>query len=108
MGDCFSGDAVFAELVQELAGENKIEELIDFRAEIAERRLLPRGAPEDCEDLNGGEQRAASVGELRRRRDIGFSGFGAKKRNDADGVTVCKPRKICMSTFGHFVVPKSN
>lgn len=94
VADRFSGDAVLSELIHQLAGENEIEKLIDLCAETAERRLLPSGAPEDCENFNGGEQRAVAVSELwrRGRREIDLSGLGAKKRNDADGVTVCKPR----------------
>jgi len=48
-------DAVFTELVQKLASEDEVEELIDLSEQRILRRCVPLGTPENGEYLHGGE-----------------------------------------------------
>src|SRR5579864_5573193 len=73
-GDLLVGDAVFGELVEKLAGENEIEELVEFGKKGILRGGVPFGAPEHGEHLHGGEERAVAVAEL--RSNLGSGGFG--------------------------------
>ena len=55
VSDLPAGDAVFGELVEKLAGEDEVEEFIDLGEKSVLRSFIPGGAPEDGEDLHGGE-----------------------------------------------------
>src|SRR6266581_6032567 len=84
MADGLSGDAVFTELVHELAVEDIVEELIDLREEAAVWRLFPGGAPENRKNLNSGEERTVAVSEVRRRRGGSGRGFRPMQGNNTD------------------------
>src|SRR2546427_8488721 len=84
MADGLPWDAVFTELVHELAGEDIVEELIDLREEAAIWRLFPGGAPENCKNLNSGEERTAAVSEVRSRRGSSGRGFRPMQGNNTD------------------------
>src|ERR1700730_7030180 len=58
-------NAVFRELGDQRAGQNKIEELVDLVQHRASGRLLPGGPPKDGEPLHCGKQWPVSVAELR-------------------------------------------
>ena len=59
-----AGHAVFGELRDQRARQNEIEELVDL-PNLWVLRLLPRRAPEDGENLDGGQQRAIAVVKIR-------------------------------------------
>ena len=102
MADLFSGNAVFAKLIEERAGENEIEELIDALDEIALRRLLPGRAPKYRKDLSGREQGAVAVGQLRSGlRDGWCCGFRPMHGDDADGMTRTELRFLPTRLGGH-------
>src|SRR6202158_1160613 len=74
--DGLSGYAVFCQLSDERAGQDKVEELVDLSHHRALGALLPCWPPEDGEDFDGGKQGAVPVREFRgcgrcRRRDFG-------------------------------------
>jgi hypothetical protein len=86
VSDLLAGDAVFSELVEKLAGEDEVEEFIDLGEKSGLRGFFPGGAPEDGEDLYGGEQRSIAVGEFGRNLRSGCFGFTGMEGNDSDGV----------------------
>src|ERR1700676_1834606 len=67
VADGFSGDAVFGELIEKLAGEDEIEEGVHLLAELRVGGILPGRAPEEREDFDVGEKRTVAIGEVRRR-----------------------------------------
>src|SRR5437899_12372596 len=77
-------DAVFAELVDEFAGQNIVEKLIHFCDEASVRGYFPSGAPEDRKNLNGGEGRTMAISEMSRSSGRNGCCCGAMQRNDAD------------------------
>ena len=83
VADGFSGDAVFAELVEKRAGEDEIEEGVHLLAEQRVGGIMPCCAPEEGEDLDVGEKRAVAIGEVGRGGG-GIANVGMK-RNDPDG-----------------------
>src|SRR5689334_7291975 len=86
MADCERGDAVFAELVEKLAGENEVEELIDRGEKSFLLGFIPSGAPEDCEHLHGCKQWSIAIGEFGWNLWSGGFGFAGMQGNDADWV----------------------
>jgi len=94
VSDLLAGHAVFGELRDQRARQNEVEELIDLRNQRA-LRLLPWRAPEDGENLDGGQQRAIAVGELGRGGggrcsdiDRGLPRIaGVVQRNDSNGIS---------------------
>jgi hypothetical protein len=100
VADFLAGDAVFAELVEELAAEDEIEKLVGAREQIALGRLLPRRTPENREDLNGGEQRAVAIGQVRSDLRGGCASGSRMQRDDADGVAMFSRRRAFGARFG--------
>jgi len=86
VADFQTGGAVFAELVEKLAGENEVKELIDLGEQSILRDFIPGGAPEDGEDLHGSQQRSIAIGELGRNLRSGCFRLTGMQGNDADGV----------------------
>jgi hypothetical protein len=64
VADRLAGHAVLDQRVEKRAGQDVVEELVEVRCHRGLRRLLPRRTPEDGEHLDGGEQRAAVIGEM--------------------------------------------
>src|ERR1700733_2546372 len=102
MADCLSGNTVFAELVDELAGQDVIEKLIDWTVEIRVRALFPSRAPKDSKDLNSGEERAVAVREMRQCCDASRRGFRAMQWNNADWMLPCVWRFFLARFRGHW------
>src|ERR1700756_5639683 len=84
MADGVPRDAVFAELVNELAGQNIVEELIHLCHEATIRGFFPVGTPEDGKNLDGGEERTMAISEMSGRGGRRCGCFGAMQRNDAN------------------------
>jgi len=64
VADLLARDAVFAELVEKLAGKDEVEELIHPGQKRILRGFVPCRAPENSENLRGGEQGPVAIGEL--------------------------------------------
>src|SRR5580704_12017377 len=65
MADLVVCHVVLAKLIDERTGEDEVKELVHFLHHRVLRGGIPSGAPENGEHLDGGHQRAVSIGELR-------------------------------------------
>jgi hypothetical protein len=55
MTDLLPGNVVFGQLIEESAGQDEIEELIELGCHRALGRLLPQRPPENREHLHSGQ-----------------------------------------------------
>src|SRR5487761_408727 len=101
MTDGLPRDAVFTELIDELAGQDIVEELIDFGGETTVRALVPGGAPEGRKNLDRGEERAIAVSEMRRSRGRSGRRFGAMQGNNTDRMFWCLRWFLLARLCGH-------
>src|ERR1700736_4072801 len=94
--DLLSRYAVFRQLRNEWAAQDKVEELVDLSHHRALGALLPCWSPEDGEDFDGGKQRPVPVGELWQcgrcrcrhlRRGLAYC-LREKQRYDANRINV--------------------
>ena len=95
VADLLTRDAVFGELVEKLAGKDKVEELIHLREKRILRGFVPGRAPENSKNLRGGEQGSVAVGELGSDLWGGYFGLSWMERNNSYGVV-----KLGRTSFG--------
>jgi hypothetical protein len=112
VADRASWHAVFGQLINQMAGQDEIEKLIDRGRHAALRRLVPPWPPENREHLHRGQQRAISIGQLRgggrcsRRVSRGLArGIGDGQRHNSDRIAMGGMNVLAgMRSTGHDVL----